>query len=290
MRLKPTILAPFALWAAVLAWPGAAGAAATTADAVVPGHPGVTYLALLRHLVPDLARTDPQAAGPAQIEGHLAKPLSHVAGADNGGDAPDPVVLGTVEMQRIKVGGRPRLLILADLGHSDDRVAGTSVLALFDDAPVPRLLDAVDVGMDRDTGFSERERLTLGPGDDAVVVYSEHFNSLQTYGFHTVVFARRDRLAMVAQVFTLSSRMCGWQRTEDPTFTVRPDPGRPYGQVSVAIRVAVTREPDEDCGQPVPRASARTWRGAWRWDGRRGRWAGGSAALDRLDKQNRADF
>lgn len=272
--------------AAVIAAP--ARAEIVDADAVVSGHPGVTYLALLRQVVRDLAHAD--TGGGGAIAGHLDKPLRHVAGGDNGGDAPDPVALGTIEVQRIKVGGRPRLAILADLGHSDDRVAGTSVLALYDDAPVPRLLDAVDVGMDRDTAFSEHERLKLGPGDDAVVTYSEHFNSSQTYGFHTVVFARRDRLAMVAQVFTLSSRGCGWQRTEDPVFSVAPASGRPYGALKVAVRVATSRTDDGDCGQPVPKASVRTYRGAWRWDAAKSRWAGGSAALERLDKQNQADF
>jgi len=269
---------------------GSKPAAAADAADVVPGHPGVTYLALLRQVVPDLARTAPDKDGVTKVQGHLDKGLRHVAGGDNGGDPPDPIELGAVEVQRIRVDGRPRLVVLADLGHSDDRVAGTSVLALYDDAAVPRLLDAVDVGMDRDTGFSEHERLKLGPADDAVVTYSEHFNSSQTYGFHTVVFARHDRLALVTQVMTLSSRMCGWQRTEAPTFVVRPDQGRPYGEVAVSIRVETTRDAGEDCGQPVPRPSVRTYRGAWRWDGRTGRWVGGSAALRQLDKQNQADF
>jgi hypothetical protein len=96
----------------------------------------------------------------AVVSGHLDKPLRHVAGADDGGDAPDPVALGTIEVQRIKV----------------------------------------------------------------------------------------------------------------------------------AVRVGTTRADDGDCGQPVPKATVRSYRGAWRWDAGKARWLGGSPALDRLDKLNQADF
>lgn len=269
-----------------LAAPAVARAAMVDVAAAVPGHPGVTYLDLLRQVVPDLANN----AANHQVEGSLDKPLRHIAGKDDGGDPPDPIVVGIVEAVRIQAGGRPRLALLADLGHSDDRVAGTSVLALFDDAPRPHLLDAVDVAMDRDTSFSEHERLRLGPSDDAVVAYSEHSNSSQTYGFHTLIFVRADRWALLKQVFTLSSRACGWLKTEEPTFAVRPDPGRPYGQVDVTVRAAVTNDPTEGCDEPAPRPGVRTYRATYRWDARQGRFTTPSTALERLEKLNRADF
>lgn len=272
--------------ALALTGPAVAWAGAVDIDAAVPGHPGVTYRDLLKEAVPDLADN----AADKQTEGHLAKPLRHIAGDKEGGDPPDPVVIGSLEAVTLQSGGQPRLALLVDLGHTDDRVAGTSLLALFDDAKVPRLLDAVDVGMDRDTGFSEHERLRLGPGDDALITYSEHFNSNQTYGFHSVIFARRNRLTLLAQIFTLSDRNCGWQRTQTPTFTVRPDPPGSYGRLEVAVKVARTRDATETCDTPPPRPFVHTYRGSWRWDGRHGRFVGATAELDRLDKLNQANF
>ncbi len=269
-----------------LAVPIAARPAVVDLGAVVPGHGAVTYLDLLKQAIPDLADN----TADKQVEGHLAKLLRHIAGGENGGDPPDPIVIGLVEAVRIQAGGRPRLAILADLGQTDDRVAGTSLLALFDDAPTPRLLDAVDVAMDRDTSFSEHERLRLSPGQEALVTYSEHFNTSQTYGFHTLIFVRHDRLALLEQVFTLSSRECGWLRTENPTFTVRPDPHSPYGQLEVAVRVALTRDKTEDCGTPAPRPYVRTYRATYRWDARRQEFVTPSGQLTRLWKINQAHF
>lgn len=266
--------------------PSAAPAAVVDLGAVVPGHGAVTYLDLLKQAIPDLLDN----AADKQVEGHLAKPLRHIAGAENGGDPPDPVVIGLIEAVRIQVGGRPRLAILADLGHAEDSVAGVSLLALFDDAPTPHLLDAADVAMDKDTSFSEHERLRLGPGDEALITYSEHFNTSQTYGFHTLIFVRHDRLALLEQVFTLSSRECGWQRTEDPTFTVRPDPHSPYGQLEVAVRVALKRDETEGCGTPAPRPYVRTYRDTYRWDARRQKFVTPSVQLKQLWKINQANF
>ena len=269
-----------------LSAPSAAPAAVVDLRAVVPGHGAVTYLDLLKQAIPDLADN----AADKQVEGHLAKSLRHIAGDANGGDPPDPIVIGLVEAVRIHSGGHPRLAILADLGHTDDRVAGTSLLALFDDAPTPHLLDAVDVAMDRDTSFSEHERLPLGAGQEALITYSEHSNSSQTYGFHTLIFVRHDRLALLEQIFTLSSRECGWQRTEDPTFTVRPDPHSPYGQLEVAVRVALKRDKTEDCDTPAPRPYVRTYRAAYRWDDGSQKFVTPSVQLKRLWKINQANF
>ncbi|HWA62414.1 MAG TPA: hypothetical protein VG939_13620 [Caulobacteraceae bacterium] len=252
----------------------------------VPGHPGLRYQDLLRQVVPDLAEN----ASTHDLEGHLPEALRHVAGGDNGGDPPDPVTVGFIEAARIRAGGRPRLAVLAELGHTDDRVAGTVLLALFDDAPKPKLLDAVDVGMDRDSSLSEHPLLHLSPRDDALVTYSEHFNTGQTYAFHTVVFVREGRWALLGQVFTLSDRSCGWQTIENPTFKVRPDPGRAYGQLEVTVREQRKVDPTQDCDEARPRPYVRLWRAVYRWEARKGRFATASSALKRLDKINESRF
>jgi hypothetical protein len=254
-------------------------------DASVPGHGAVTYFDLLRQVLPDLAKSEDGG----KARGHLAKPWRHIAGGGEGGDPPDPIEIGSIEAVRIRAGGKPRIAVLADLGPSPDRVASTTVLALFDESPDPRLLDAADVGVDRDTSLAEHERLRLGPGDDAVVTYSEHSNTSQTYAAHVLVFARRDRLRLLQRVSTLSHRECGWLLTQDPTFTVLPGPARPYGQLAVAVREVMKSE-KTDCDHPPPRPYARTYRATYHWDAAKGRFTTPSHALERLDKLNAARF
>jgi hypothetical protein len=241
---------------------------------VVPGHPGVTYGDLLERAIPKAP----------------VKPLRHLAGKAFEGEPPDPLAANGFEAVRVKAGGRDRIVLLIDLGEDPDRAQGAALMALFDDGPTPRLLDEADVGVDKDTGFNDPTRLSLGPGDDALITLSEHSNSNQAYVGRLLVFVRGDKLQLIDDVSTFQDQGCGWRRDETPTFTTRPDPGRAYRRVDVVIREVLKRT-DEDCGDDkVPRAYARAWRGAWRWDASRGAFKSTSADLDRLDTLNEARF
>lgn len=274
--------------AAALAWPHASPAETPALppqlDDHVPGHPGVTYLDLLRQVIPDLAYNP----ATKQVEGHLDS-LRHILGKQSQADPPDPVVLQYgVEVRRIKAGGKPRLALLADLGQPEDSVASMDLLALYDDGPKPKLLDAVDVGVDKLTGFNDKpSQISLGPGDDALVTYSEHFNSNQSYAQRLVIFVRGDRWRLLDDISLLSDAFCGFKRQEEPTFATRP--GSPYGALIVTVTETLTRT-DEDCsGQKVPAPYVHTYRSTYRWDAAKGDFfAHGDMA--RLDKLNEKRF
>jgi hypothetical protein len=273
-------------WAAIVAL--AAGAAAADAPDVhdaAPGHPGVTYLDLLRQAIPDLADN----AADNQTEGHLAK-LHHLLGKADEGSPPDPVVVSYLEDLRITAGGHRRIVLLAPLGDDPDRAQDTALLALYDDAPKPKLLDAVDVGVDRDTSFNDPAKLPLGPGDDALVTYSEHGNSEQGYATRVLIFFRDDRLQLIDSVFTLSDHGCGWDRDETPAFSTRADPGRAYRRVEVVVSETLKHQ-SAACGdESIPKAYARTYHGSWRWDAGSARFKAQTRELERLDKLNQARF
>ncbi len=249
----------------------------------VPGHPGVTYLQLLRQAIPDLAYN----AADKQVEGHL-KSLRHIFGKVSEGDPPDPLVVDFVEVRHIKAGGRPRLVVLADLGADPDRAQDTALLALFDDAAKPKLLDAVDVGVDKDTGFNEDpSQIALGPGDDALVTHSEHGNSNQGYANRLVIFVRGDRLRLLDSFFTLSDVYCGYRRDEKPVFT--PKTGAPYATLEVTVTETLTHL-DEDCGdQAVPAPYVHTYRATYRWDAAKAAFVS-HGDLAKLDKLNQGRF
>ena len=245
--------------------------------------PGVTYLDLLRQAIPDLAMN----AADKQVEGHL-KPLRHIMGKQAGSDPPDPVVADFLEVRHIKAGGRPRLVVLAGLGQAEDSAQSTTLMALFDDAPKPKLLDAVDVGVDKDTGFNDKpSQIALGPGDDALVTFSGHGNSNQSYQARLVIFVRGDRLRLIDDIFVLSDNACGYQRDETPVFATQP--ATPYATLQVTVTERLKRL-DEDCGdQAVPPPYVRTYHAAYRWDPVKGAFVG-HGDLVRLDELNRGRF
>lgn len=265
--------------AAALAWPVIAAAAdlPEVGDAV-PGHPGVTYLALLRQAIPDLAMN----ATDKQVEGHL-KSLRHIMGKDAGGDPPDPVVADFIEVRHVKAGGKPRLALLVDLGQAEDSAQSTTLLALYDDAARPKLLDAVDVGVDKDTSFNESpSQISLGSGDDALVTYSEHGNSNQGYANRLVIFVRGDRLKLLDTFFTLSDVSCGYRRDETPTFATKPS--TPYATLEVTVTEKLAHI-DETCDEPPPATYTRTYRATYRWDSAKGAFVG-HGDLEKLGKLN----
>jgi len=257
------------------------------AGAKVAGHPELTYLDLVKQGVPDLAAS----ADGKSIEGHLPTTLRALLGKQSDDDPPDPATLSDLETLPFKSGGKPRLALLADFGHSDDRIEDFALLMVFDDAGrTPRLLDSGFVGVDKDTAFSEHPLIALGPGDDAIVTYSEHFNSEQTYGGWMVSFLHGRRLRMVAVEQLLSDRGCGYERNETPAFTTRAVPGSPYRELDITVTDEVTHN-DDGCGdENAPNVSKHIYRDSWRWNARAGRFRQRLNGVDRLDKKNEARF
>jgi hypothetical protein len=230
----------------------------------VAGHPGLTYFDLIKRVAPDLAKN----AADGEFEGHLAKPPRNLAGDEfEGADPPDTATVGFIEDRRIRVGGKPRMALLVDLGGKPDRIEGLALLMLFTDAPKPRLLDAADVGVDKDTSFSDQwPVLHVGPGDDALVTYSEHDDADYTAGGYLVVSPIGDHLRMVGLFGTQSVKACGWSNIETTTISTSPDPGGPYRQIDVKVG-AVFRHTDPSCGaHDVPKAHSAAFHATYRWN------------------------
>jgi hypothetical protein len=253
----------------------------------VPGHPGVTYLDLVKQSVPDLAYNDAYKVW----QGHLAHSLRHAAGRASDVDAPDPVTLSFIFDKRIHVGGRSRIVLSVDFGYPEDTVESFTMLALYDDtATTPRLLDAVDIGLDKDTSFDEQAIVPLGPGDDAIGTYSEHFNSNQTYSARLLIFPFRDHFQTIANLFTLSEHACGYEHDEIPTVATRAVRGSPYREVLLTVADALIHN-GEDCGdEAIPRPFHHAWHATYLWNAVRRVYVGEERGLAPLDKENQAEF
>ena len=275
--------------AALLLWPTTSRAAPDDpireADAgdFVPGHQGLTYLDLVRQAAPDLALSPDDH----RVEGHLAKPLRRLSGAASDVAPPDHVELGAMEAVHIKAGGKPRLVLLADLGPDPDHPL--SVILLFDDSgAAPTLLDVAEVGVDRFTSFHDQPPIRLGPGDDALVADSEHDTDDQAFATRLLVFVQNDRFQLIDRFALLADSGCNWSRTETPVFSSRPTAGGPYAEIDVTVTETLLTRPDA-CGH-APKPITSTFLAAWRWNVASGAFVADRSALDDLEKLNATRF
>jgi hypothetical protein len=275
--------------AALVLWPVTLRAAAddpiSTADAgdAVPGHAGLTYLDLVRQAVPDLALSPDDH----RVEGHLATAPRALGGEVRIGAAPLPVTLGAIEAVHIQAGGKPRLVLLADLG---DQPRSLSAVLLFDDSgPSPTLLDLADVAADKFTSFHDQPPIRLSPADDALVTDSEHdTDDGQAFTSRLLLFVRGDRFQRIDRFALLADSGCNWSRTETPVFSTRPTAGSPYAEIDVTVTRTLLSRPDT-CGH-APKPITSTFVAAWRWDTTAGAFTADRGALDDLAKLNATRF
>lgn len=279
MRGRRSVRLTACLAALGLATP--ASAAILEWTSAVPGHPGLTYFDLIKQVVRDLAKTDDGHA-----EGHLTRQPRHLAGRDYEGPPPDPVTVGYIEDKRIRIGGQRRIALLVDLGPDPERVQSEALLMLFTDAAEPKLLDVAGVSVDKDTGFADHAVLTLGPGDDALVSYSEHNDADLTFGNYMLISPVGDRLRLVQVYFTPSVVACGWSNIEATTFSTAPDAGSAYRQIDVKVR-AVFKHTDPSCGPTeVPKARSTVFRATYHWNAKAHVFRTGSDMAERLKAFN----
>jgi hypothetical protein len=250
----------------------------------VPGHRDLTYFDLMKHVVTDLA---PHGTGGAT--GSDIVPFTHIEGKHaTAAPADDPVDFDHVDVMAIP--GDPEHLILrTDLGPSDGNVEEAELLSLFVLAPRVRLLDVVEVGNDRFTGFSEGNPQLLAPRTPLILIESSHSNSDQSYQTTEMIFIRGGRFRLIDTVATFGERSCAAERTQTPSVTTMAD-NRPYRAIHLVVRSQV-KPTGEDCGdETMPRARNARYQATYRWDARRQKFVTRSDALNRLAIQNENRF
>lgn len=256
-------------------------------NSAVPGHRDVTYLDLAKMVVPDLA-----AADDGFYEGSAPIEMRHILGGNEGGSPPETINLPNAAVLPIKAGGKDRLTMLLDLGQAEDSAEGFAVLALYDLAGKPRLLDAVNVGTDQSSYFRDPGKLALGPDNDALITMSTHFNSNQGYVSTILILVRDDRFEPIDQINTFDENVCAYKRTQDLTFQT---PGRasgdekPYAAIKVTVTDA-TRPSGESCEEPAPEPASRDIAVTYRWDKAKSRYARDSDAFEKLSAENAKRF
>ena len=245
----------------------------------VPGAPDVTYLDLVREIVPDMTRDGRRFSGVTVID------LPH---ADAGYDMLPPVE-PTLDrgIEAVALGGT-RHLLLVDLGEPEFDVAGYAVLALFDASASPRLRSALNIGFDRWTFLVEPAVRPLGAAR-LVVAASEHSNSSQTYRTTVLMLLRDGRLEPLDDIFTFGDAQCSVARPQQ--LTIRTDPSPTAFDDIVATVTEHVLPSGLDCGdREPPEASSHTVTVVYRWDQASGKYVPDSDAFDRLAAESAERF
>ena len=264
-----------ALAAACLA---ATAALADDVDRVQPGDRftgDVTYADLIRQIVPDF-----DAANGAK--GQMLD-LRRLDSGDVEQASLAPFKISSVPVVLFDDAGEPRLLMLLGLGMAVDSPEGLAIAALFDGNAPYALMDAANVALDRWTGFAEPGHLVSPTGQDVFVIYSEHFNSNQTYGFHTLMTADGGRLAAIDTISTFDERLCAGETTQRARFAFGDGPAEP-----ILATVEIESIPSGgDCGESAALdASKRTISVTYGRDAATGAYTADSDAFERLRQEN----
>ena len=195
----------------------------------VPGHPGTSYVDLLMQVISDLAENDSTPPGP------IRDPFPHIVDG-YGGDLPDRIAISSLQVVNFVVTGEPRIAILANIGQLEVAVEQPALLAVFDGGESPKLIDAVDVGMDRDTSFALPALVNIGRSDQALVIRSYHFNSSESFETTAMIFLRGSELELVDTFSTYAIRTCSEQMTQVVKFAEKSaDDVSAYSEILATI-------------------------------------------------------
>ncbi|QKC85907.1 hypothetical protein [Mesorhizobium sp. NZP2077] len=261
---------------------GAEDAANPDLGKPIVGHADTTYADLVRMFIPDLTAKDDYFVGSSPIA------MRHIAGPDNDTSPPQASSVFSASVLAMKAGGKDRLAMLVDLGESPDSAEGYAVLALYDLTGKPKLLDAVNVATDRFTFFRSPGKLSLGAGDDALMISSTHFNSNQGYLSTPVILVRSDRFELIDIIYTLDENVCSYKRSQNLAFQSLDD-GQPYAAIKATI-TDKTEPNEEDCDEPPPQAASNDISVTYRWDKTAAHYVADSDAFEKLAAENEKRF
>ena len=211
--------------------------------------------------------------------------LPHIEGEDFSIALTAPVEVNSIETAKVSVDGRPHLALLIDLAEGDDAGGSVAGLALFDIAAEPKLVDVVDVGFDRLVSFAEPASVSVGGGQDLLLVSNQHLNAGQFYDATSIVEVVSGKLTLVDMVMMLSDQGCAGSSTQSIGYEADSGAEKPAPfAVTVTDRI---EGPTESCdGVEAYEPGEATYTVTYAWDGGASRYVAegdGWAALDEVN-------
>lgn len=259
----------------------AAGISAASADSFLPaseveGHPGVTYLDLVRLIVPDaelVGETDEAKGKHPDAVGHIMLPVRHLD-PSLAGPPPAELVVQSIDAWPMRSDGIEYLLIKLDPGHNESRPVGTSVLALLD--AELKLVDAAEFSLDLYVHSEEVDPVAIGPGDDGMVFDHQYSN----WSRHTLVYIHNARIAQTAAIQSFEDYDCTEPRQTWAEIAVSEEAGKQFWPLTMTHHDNRTLPTTLTCAELAEMPSPVVTSATYRWDDARGAYAGDHSALD----------
>lgn len=229
----------------------------------------LTYLDLALQFAPGLS------AKPAN--GDVLARLPHLGGPDMRVTIANPAI-GAIERVDLQQDGKPIMALLVGLGSADDAAQSVSILALYDMTGTPRLIDAMDVGMDRETFLQEAGHLVLSPDIAMIFLSNSHHNAGEEYLQTSLIGIWEGKLHEVDTIFSMSWN-AGDRRTAT-TFHFLPVKDAVAVDADVEIRKIHC---DDDCApDSQDPATIERLRVRYRWNAENGKFTWPAKAYDRI--------
>lgn len=166
------------------------------ADAPVLAGGNLTYADLARRVAPGLTN--------APVAATALSGIRHLGGADMA-DVPDQAVITSIVRLDIVLERKPAMLLLYGYGMARDAAQSVSLLALFDMSGEPRLLDVLDVGMDRETFFMEPlSYVALKNGVGVLFIRNAHHNAGEEFVQTSILALWGDKMHEVDTIGSVS--------------------------------------------------------------------------------------
>jgi len=232
----------------------------------VPGTGDLTYLDLVRQIVPDIA----PRSNSSMFEGHKVIDFRHLGGKQWQAKPPASVQIQTAEALPVRSDGQDRLALLVSLDQEGSG-RGHELLALYSLGSTPTLVDAADVGFDGGTSFFDPGSLSLGKGKTALLTMSTGGHGGEDRQTTVLILLHQDRLQLVDTVATLSAVSCGiYMSNEVPEFRAGDDSGRAYPDIVAIVTqtIALNNSHTTYCAiyQPPPTPGTRVFSVTYSWD------------------------
>jgi hypothetical protein len=243
----------------------------------LPGQAGKTYADLVQLVAPGISLD-----GGAYTGGQLLE-VRHIEGWDD-----DVALAATGGLRIAALPAGSRLALLLDFGTAEDQVTDLAILALFDLADTPRLLDAVNASLDRSTSFLDPYFVALGDSAGLLLTQSTHHNSGQGYTNTALILIQDDLFEAIDIIFTFRENNCAYERNQ--SLDVKPAAAAGFADI-VATVVEETSIPNETCDSPdAPAPGSREIIVTYRWNPDTERYAPDSDAFGILARENETRF
>lgn len=229
----------------------------------------------------DLALEFAPGLDSAPADGSALSKLPHLGGGDMASTIGSPSLRGASRVD-IKLGGKPTMLVMFDFGQADDSAASVNVLALYDMTGSPRLLDVMDVGLDRETSFLEPAYMALSSKFGMAFVRNSHHNAGEEYLQTSLIGIWDGKLHEVDTVGSYSWMVANEETRVQPSFANVKD------AVAVDATFAVkTMQCGDSCGLDgdYPSTTERLT-GRYSWDPARGKFVRPEHAFDKVPQAN----